>query len=138
MNPGSQREDATRNLDNEIAGVIVIVASGIGTIVLYILLSPLIPAVPRTWIFLLLIGTILGGAKLLDSLDEDVPSTDREPRDQGGLLGVDLLNWANHRVGKQCIRCETEITHIPLGQSDGENTHRIECGCTVIQSRSTN
>lgn len=52
----------------------------------------------------------------------------------GCILEVDLLDWANEWVGKQCLRCEAEVKYVPLGVTDGRSDHRIECDCTVIET----
>jgi len=54
--------------------------------------------------------------------------------DPGCIPEVDFLDWANEWVGKQCLRCESEIRHVPLGVTDGRSDHRIECDCTVIET----
>lgn len=57
-----------------------------------------------------------------------------EQVNEGCLLDVDLLNWANQWVGKQCLRCGTEVNYVSLGMTDRQSEHRIECECTVIES----
>ena len=50
------------------------------------------------------------------------------------LPEVDFLNWANDWVGKQCLRCESEVRYVSKGMEAGQSQHRIECACTVIES----
>jgi len=49
-------------------------------------------------------------------------------------LGSEFATWASQRVGDACPVCGEEIEYTPLGMKDGQSTHRIECGCTVIES----
>jgi len=49
-------------------------------------------------------------------------------------LGSEFATWASQRVGNACPMCSEEIEYTPLGMKDGQSTHRIECGCTVIES----
>lgn len=55
--------------------------------------------------------------------------------DDGCLLGVDFLNWANTRVGTTCLQCGEPIEYTSLGMAAGQSENRIACGCTVLESR---
>lgn len=57
-----------------------------------------------------------------------------EQMDDGSLLDIDFLDWANEWVGKRCLRCETEIRYSSLGMVNGQNQYRLECDCVVIES----
>jgi hypothetical protein len=52
-------------------------------------------------------------------------------------LGSEFATWANARVGDACPMCGVEIEYTPLGMADGQSQHRVECGCTVIESGPT-
>lgn len=58
----------------------------------------------------------------------------QEQLDDGCILAVDLLNWANEYVGKRCLNCGTAVRYTSLGMVDGQSEHRLECECTVIES----
>jgi len=50
------------------------------------------------------------------------------------VLGSEFATWANERVGDTCPMCAGEIEYTPLGMAGGQSQHRVECGCTVIES----
>ena len=56
------------------------------------------------------------------------------PMSERTVLGSEFSTWANERVGDTCPMCGEGIEYTPLGMKDGQSTHRIECGCTVIET----
>lgn len=119
-------------LKYEAAGVIFLVGTGIAAVVADPVLSLLLPEL-TVWILFLVIAAVLLGATTLAHDSGGTPETAVDPAGTG-ILDVDLVDWANARVGTECLRCETEIKYYPLGTTEGQSEHRIECGCTIIHS----
>lgn len=116
--------------EDEYAGLIVVIYIGIATTVITALVAPVFEWISGPWLFVLLTTVVLGGASLLQQTEEIPP-------DDEVVLSVELLDWANQLVGLTCVRCEDEIKFVPLSTEEGHSEHRIECGCTVIQSSAT-
>lgn len=55
----------------------------------------------------------------------------------GTVLGSEFATWASERVDDTCPLCGEKIGYTPLGMEDGQSRHRVECGCTVIESGAT-
>lgn len=78
---------------------------------------------------------VLGGGWEPHPTGRSIHTTMPEQTDEDTTLPeVDFLNWANDWVGKECLRCETEVTYTSQGMASGQSQHRIECDCTVIES----
>lgn len=120
-------------LKYEGAGILVLIGTGIATVLADAVVSVFLPDVTGGLVFLL-IAAVVFGATVVADYSSGTQGASADPAD-GGILDVDLVNWANARVGTECLRCETEIEYYPLGTTEGQSEHRIECGCTVIHSK---
>ena len=50
------------------------------------------------------------------------------------ILGSEFSTGSNGRIGDTCPMCGEGIEYTSLGMENGQSTHRVECGCTVIES----
>lgn len=122
----------TSRIRYEAAGIAVLVVTGIIAAIATPLLAGILPWVSASLVFLVLVGIAWLWLRMSDAPHTGAGVT-AESTD-GGVLDVDLVDWANERVGTECLRCETDIEYVPLGAEEGRTEHRIECGCTMIHS----
>lgn len=118
----------TSQLGHERSGIAFIVLVGLAAMVISTLLSPIVPWARGAWVFVALVAIAFAWPAI--SARADAP----DGSDGDVMLDVGLLDWANALVGTTCLRCEEEINYIPLGMTEGRSEHRIECGCTLIES----
>lgn len=136
-------------LEIELAGLAMLLVVAVAAGFLADLLGPALPGLGAGLAFLVLMAVVLAAPWALDGGATAAGATDRRPaesggtglpapddagREDGGVLDVELVNWANPIVGETCLLCEEEVVSVPLGGAEGESAHRIECGCTVIES----
>ena len=129
----------------ELAGVAFVIVAAVASMALAAVLSPLFPWLDAPWVFVVVTAGVIGWGALFGRLspgailegatgDGSDDGGDGDGPEDVGVLDVALVDWANALVGTRCLRCEDEITYVPLGVTDGRSKHRIECGCTIIES----